>query len=270
MDDGSVPPRRGPARSAGEAASPGPAARWRRPVVTVLGLVAAALAARGLGLGELVRLDGLDQIRDRIAGAGPWGPVVYVAGYALAELLFVPGLPLTVLGGVAFGPWWGTVWVSAGSTLGAALAFLLARHALRGTVERWIAGSPRLARLDAAVEREGWRILVVTRLVPLFPFNLQNFAYGLTRIPFWRYVALSWLCMLPGTAAYTMAAGALVEGRGMAARPGVLLGAAALLVGTSLVPRWLGRRRSTMDPLGPAPAPAPGPDRPCSRSSSRS
>jgi rSAM/selenodomain-associated transferase 2 len=180
-----------------------------------------------------------------MAGAGPWGPALYIAGYALAEMLFVPGLPLTVLGAIAFGPLWGTVWVSAGSTLGAGLAFLLGRYAMRATVERWIARSPRLARLDAAVARESWRILMVTRLVPLFPFNLQNFAYGLTGIPFWRYLAVSWLCMLPGTAAYTMAAGVLTEGHGTPGRIGIMLGGAGvLLAAASLAPRWLRRSPS--------------------------
>jgi uncharacterized membrane protein YdjX (TVP38/TMEM64 family) len=96
---------------------------------------------------------------------------------------------------------------------------------------------------------------MVTRLVPLFPFTLQNFAYGLTRIPFWRYVGISWLCMLPATAAYTMAAGALTEGRGTPARTGILLGGAAVLLAVAaLAPRWLGRPRGAPGAGGAGPS----------------
>ena len=141
-----------------------------------------------------------------------------------------------------FGPIWGTVYTWIAATLAAALAFLVARHLARGTVERWQAQSPRVARIDAAVERHGWRILMVTRLVPLFPFNLQNFAYGLTRIPFWTYVGVSAMCILPGTIAFTLAGGAFSGGGSPAGIAWTLAAAAALIVLVSLVPRWLARR----------------------------
>jgi uncharacterized membrane protein YdjX (TVP38/TMEM64 family) len=217
------------------------AARARRRALLAGGAVLAALAAAwALGLAEQARPE---RFRAWIEAWGPLGPAVFIAGYVLAELLFVPALPLTLLGGIAFGPLWGTAYVSVASTLGAAGAFLLARHALRDLVRHWMARSPALARLDRAVAEHGWRMLVVTRLVPLFPFNLQNFAYGLTPMPFATFVGLSWLCMLPGTAAYTLAAGALAEGGGSPGRTLALLGAAGvLLVLLSLVPGRLRRR----------------------------
>ena len=177
-----------------------------------------------------------------IEGYGAWGPFLYMGGYVVAELLFVPALPLTLLGGLVFGPVWGTVYTWIAATLAAALAFLVARHLARDAVERWRARSPRIARIDAAVERHGWRILMVTRLVPLFPFNLQNFAYGLTRIPFWTYVGVSALCMLPGTVAFTLAGGALSGGGSPARIVWTLAAAAALIVLVSLMPRWLTQR----------------------------
>ena len=160
----------------------------------------------------------------------------------VAELLFVPALPLTLLGGLVFGPVWGTVYTWFAATLAAALAFLVARHLARGTVERWRARSPRVARIDAAVERHGWRILMVTRLVPLFPFNLQNFAYGLTRIPFWTYVGVSSLCILPGTIAFTLAGGALSGGGSPTQITWTLAAAAVLILLVSFMPRWLTRK----------------------------
>ena len=213
-----------------------------RLALLAIGLVAAGALTWGLGLHDWVRPERLAQLRAGIEAQGAWGPLLYVAGYVLAELFFVPALPLTLLGGLAFGPVWGTVYVSVASTLAAALAFLVARHLARSTVERWMADSPRLARIDAAVLRHGWRILMVTRLVPLFPFNLQNFAYGLTRIPFWTYVGVSWACMLPATVAFTLAGSALSGGGGLTRTLWTLAGAALLIVLVSLTPRWLSRR----------------------------
>jgi uncharacterized membrane protein YdjX (TVP38/TMEM64 family) len=232
--------------SRGHAGSPGrPAGRAgtsSRLVLLAVGLGLASVLAWGLGLHDWVRPERLTRVRTAIEAYGAWGPVFYVAGYVVAELLFVPALPLTLLGGLVFGPLWGTVYTWIAATLAAALAFLVARHLARDTVERWMAGSPRLGRIDAAVQRHGWRILTVTRLVPLFPFNLQNFAYGLTRIPFWTYVGVSSICMLPGTIAFTLAGGALSVGGGPARTAWTLTAAAALIVLVSLVPRWLSRK----------------------------
>jgi uncharacterized membrane protein YdjX (TVP38/TMEM64 family) len=195
-----------------------------------------------LGLHGAIRLDTLAQLNDWIDGWGVWGPLVFMTGYVLLELVFFPALPLTLLGGLAFGPVWGTVYVSVAATIGAALAFLVARHTARGLVESWVARSPRLSQIDRAVSDHGWRILMITRLVPLFPYNLQNYAYGLTPMPFWPYVGITWVCMLPATAAYTLAGGALSgdpDGRRVASYLGV---AVVLLVLLSFLPRWLTRR----------------------------
>jgi uncharacterized membrane protein YdjX (TVP38/TMEM64 family) len=207
-----------------------------------LGLLAAGVLAWALGLSDWVRPERLARLRTAIEAYGAWGPLLYVGGYVVAELLFVPALPLTLLGGLAFGPVWGTVYTWIAATLAAAVAFLVARHLARDTVEHWRGRSPRVARIDAAVERHGWRILMVTRLVPLFPFNLQNFAYGLTRIPFWTYVGVSSVCMLPGTIAFTLAGGAFSGGGSPTGIAWTLGAAAALIVLVSLAPRWLTRK----------------------------
>ena len=175
--------------------------RWARPVLIVALLATGIVVARALGLGEVIRLENVARLKQWIEGFGALAPVVFIAGYVLAVVFFVPGLPITVLGGVAFGPVWGTLYVWIAATIGAALAFLVARYAVRSTVERWVRASPRLSRLDEQAAEHGWRIVMLTRLVPLFPFNLQNYAYGLTRIGFWPYAITSSICMLPGTAA---------------------------------------------------------------------
>jgi uncharacterized membrane protein YdjX (TVP38/TMEM64 family) len=209
----------------------------------------AGLVAWGVGLHDRVRPERLAELRVLIEAQGAWGPVVYVVGYIVAELLFVPALPLTLLGGLVFGPVWGTFYTWIAATVAAALAFLVARHLARETVERWRAASPRLRRIDAAVERHGWRILMITRLVPLFPFNLQNFAYGLTRIPFWTYVAVTAVCILPGTLAFTLAGGALFVAGGPRRTIWTLAAAGCLIALVSLAPRWLTRRSSVAQEL---------------------
>ncbi|HUM17870.1 MAG TPA: TVP38/TMEM64 family protein [Candidatus Nitrosotalea sp.] len=218
--------------------------------VTLVGLALALVVVRALGLADLVRLDNLARLREWIAGFGAWAPVVFVGGYVVAVVGFVPALPLTILGGLVFGPLWGTVYASIASTAGAGLSFLIARYAARGAVARWMAPYPTLGRIDRAVARHGFRIVMITRLVPLFPFNLQNYAYGLTSIGFGAYTVTSWLCMLPATVAFTTAAGAVVAGAWDARRMLLLLGVAgALIVALSLLPRWLRGRSAALDDL---------------------
>ena len=215
---------------------------WLRPVLVVVVIAAGIVAARALGLGEVIRLENLSRLKQWIESYGVLAPVIFIVGYILAAVLFVPGLPMTVLGGVVFGPVWGTVYVWIAATVGASLAFLVARYAVRSTVERWVQASPRVATIDGRVAEHGWRIVMLTRLVPVFPFNLQNYAYGITRIGFWPYAITSAICMLPGTAAFTFAGGALSEGRGVRRTLAYLALAGVLLVLVSLIPRWLARR----------------------------
>jgi len=132
---------------------------------------------------------------------GAWAPAAFIALWAIWALLFLPGAVLGIAGGALFGPVMGTIWNLAGATLGATLAFLAARY----VASEWVArkAGSRLKRLLDGVEAEGWRFVAFTRLVPLFPFNLLNYALGITRIKVLPYVAATLLCMVPGTIAYT-------------------------------------------------------------------
>ena len=130
---------------------------------------------------------------------GRLAPIFFVLVYAVATTLFMPGSILTIAGGALFGPMWGTLWNLSGATLGATLAFLIARYVASGWVSRAAGG--RVTRLMRGVEQEGWRFVAFVRLVPLFPFNLVNYAFGLTRIPLGPYVVTSFLCMAPGALA---------------------------------------------------------------------
>ena len=136
-----------------------------------------------------------------ISQLGVLAPLVFIACYAVATVFFLPGLLFTLAGGVLFGPLYGTVYNLTGATLGATLAFLTARY----LAQDWAAqrSGSRLRALVEGVEQEGWRFVAFVRLVPLFPFNLLNYALGLTRIRLSTYVITSFIFMAPGGAAYT-------------------------------------------------------------------
>ena len=166
--------------------------------ITAIVLMVAAL----LWLRTLPLADGLAVFNEAVQKLGPAGLLVYALAYALATVFLLPGSLLTLAAGAAFGllPGFGSVLV--GATLGLALAFLVSRHLARRRVEDWIQSKPRFAAVDRAVAKEGWKIVFLTRLSPIFPFNFQNYAYGLTRIPFWHYTLASMVGILPGTFLY--------------------------------------------------------------------
>lgn len=131
-----------------------------------------------------------------------WAPVCFVLAYAGLTVGFVPGSILTLAAGAIFGLWLGTALVSVSSTFAAAVSFFLARGLLRGWVEKKISALPKFQAIDAAIGREGWKMVALLRLSPLLPFALLNYALGLTPIRFWQAILASWLGMLPGTLLY--------------------------------------------------------------------
>ena len=133
---------------------------------------------------------------------GTPGLVIFAFLYMVAAVLFLPGSVLTLGAGALFGLVRGTLAVSAGATLGSAAAFLIARYLARKSVAIWARDNPRFAALDAAVGREGGKIVFLTRLSPILPYTLLNYLFGLTRVGFWSYLLASWLGMLPGTILY--------------------------------------------------------------------
>ena len=137
-----------------------------------------------------------------ISDLGPWGPVFFIVFYILATVLFLPGLIPTMAAGVLFGVIQGTLLVSISSISGATLAFLIGRYLAREWVATMIRGNQKFEAIDAAVAQEGWKIVGLTRLSPVFPFNLLNYAFGLTQVSLKHYFLASWMGMLPGTVMY--------------------------------------------------------------------
>ncbi len=182
---------------------------WRWAAVVIVAILATAA------------LFHLPELREWLGDLAEWvrvhrveGAVVVAAIYIPAAVLLVPGSLLTLAAGFALGLFLGTVAVSVGSTLGACAAFWAGRTLARGWIEKKVAASPRFQALDRGVAREGFQIVLLTRLSPVFPFTLLNYAFSLTRVRFRDYALASWLGMLPGTIMYVYlgsAAGNLAE-----------------------------------------------------------
>jgi len=203
-------------------------------------VLVAALAAAIIWLGlhrELLQPATIERELQRFGG---WAPMLFILLYGMATVLFVAGSVLTVAGGALFGPIWGTLWNLTGATLGATLAFVTARY----VASDWVSSraGERLGRLIRGVEEEGWRFVALVRLVPLFPFNLMNYAFGLTRIRLAEYVVASFVCMAPGAIAYTYlgyAGREAASGQAGAIRKALL--ALGLLAAVAFLPRLVRR-----------------------------
>lgn len=156
-------------------------------------LIAAIVLARAINIHDLL---------NRVSELGPLGVFVFVAIYILATVFFVPGSLLTLGAGALFGVWTGSIAVSAGSTVGAASAFLIGRYFARGWVSKKIAGNAKFRAIDDAVAADGFKMTLLIRLSPIFPFNLMNYAFGLTKVRFKDYALASWIGMMPGTVMY--------------------------------------------------------------------
>lgn len=195
---------------------------WK-PLVLVGGVLLLLVLARFLGLDAY-----LQKLEPWIASLGPWGPLVFIGVYVLAAVVAIPGSALTLVAGVLFGAVWGVIWVSVASTLAAAVCFLIARYFAREAMERSLQDNAQFQKLDRLTAKQGALIVAVVRLLPIFPFNLLNYGFGLTRVPFVTYVWWSWVCMLPGTVLYVVGADALKQAVTQGQMPWGLVGVVAV------------------------------------------
>jgi uncharacterized membrane protein YdjX (TVP38/TMEM64 family) len=144
----------------------------------------------------------LTSFNDWVGQMGAVGIFIFIVVYAAATVLLAPGSILTIGAGFAFGLWKGFLAVSGGATLGAALAFLVARFIARGKVEAIAQRNDKFRSIDHAIGKQGAKLIFLLRLSPVIPFNLSNYFYGLTGVRFWPYVLASWIGMMPGTFLY--------------------------------------------------------------------
>ena len=206
---------------------------WR-PILLIVIVVAVIILSRELGAGEQ-----LARLRIWIDSLGAFGPLAFAAVYAVATVAALPGSALSIVAGAIFGPVLGVITVIFAATLGASLAFLVSRYFARGSIERWLEGNEKFRRLDELTARHGDIMVAITRLVPLFPFNLLNYGFGLTRVAFRTYVIWSFICMLPGTILYVVGSAAVAEAIRGGGTPWILVLVVALILGIIVV---LGRQ----------------------------
>ncbi|RMF92017.1 MAG: TVP38/TMEM64 family protein [Candidatus Schekmanbacteria bacterium] len=180
---------------------------WIKPVALISVIIILFISAQVFGLGEK-----LGELRNWIEKLGKFGPIAFIMLYIIATVAAIPGSVITAAAGVLFGPLLGTICVSIGSTAGASLSFIIARYFARDSTVRWLSKNEKFGKLDELTEKHGAIIVAITRLVPIFPFNLLNYGFGLTRVKLGTYVFWSWLCMLPATILYVVGAAAFTEG----------------------------------------------------------
>lgn len=155
------------------------------------------------GIFDFFSFDNINGLKTYIKSFGLMAPFVFILIFVFSTVLFVPGLPITVLSGILFGAFWGTVYVVIGSTIGVSLAFLIGRYLGRDIVKNMVDKNEKMSCLDNYIKEQSNTILIISRLVPIFPFNLQNYAYGITNIKFSTYFWYSLIFMVPGTFIYT-------------------------------------------------------------------
>jgi pyruvate/2-oxoglutarate dehydrogenase complex dihydrolipoamide dehydrogenase (E3) component/uncharacterized membrane protein YdjX (TVP38/TMEM64 family) len=176
---------------------------WRLVALLAV-LIAILVLARVFSVGEK-----LGALQGWLITLGPWGPVVFVLIYIAAVVAALPAAAITIVAGALFGPVLGVILVNIAATIGASLAFLIGRYVAREAVVNWLAKSEKFQKLDQLTAEHGGIMVALTRLVPIFPFNLLNYGFGLTKVPFWTYVFYTWLCTLPGTILYVVGAAAV-------------------------------------------------------------
>jgi uncharacterized membrane protein YdjX (TVP38/TMEM64 family) len=210
-------------------------------------VVGALVLAVALGLGER-----LADLRDLIDDLGALGPLVFIAVYVVAVVAAVPASLLTVAAGALFGAVLGSAVVVVAATVGACIAFLIARRFARDAAADWLGGHPGAARVEGLVAEHGAGAVALTRLVPVIPFSLLNYAFGLTRVPFPTYALWTAICIVPGTVLYVVGGDAvgtgLAEGMVPVALVVALAAAAAALAGLVVYARRRLRRREPEPP----------------------
>lgn len=182
--------------SSAPAGNPSVWQKYRRLLIGVPVLLVLVFALKNFSLPDC------STIKTQIDDWGIWAPVAFFLLYVLSTVAFIPGLIVTLMAGLIFGPWWGTLIVSLASTTGAVLAFLIARYLARDAVEGFLSKQAWFSKFKASVEADGFNFVIFARLVPLFPFNGLNYACGLTPLKLSHYTFGSMLGMLPGTFAY--------------------------------------------------------------------
>ncbi|ENM5880530.1 TVP38/TMEM64 family protein [Vibrio metoecus] len=208
-------------------------------LAAVIGLI--LFAAKQTGILEIIT--DIKSLQNWIAGFGFWGYFVFVATFVFACVFLLPGSAFTIVAGIVFGPIKGGILALFSATLGAVAAFVVARFLLRNTIMKKFGDNPIFKKIDDGVAQNGTSFLILTRLVPVFPFSLQNYAYGLTSLNLGTYTIVSLLTMAPGAFIFAYMAGDIAT-NGVSAMLLVKFAAAGLvLFGMSLIPKYIAKKK---------------------------
>lgn len=211
---------------------------WWKPVVFIIIIVTLFIVMNFYGFGEDIK-----ELQHWIQSLGLFGPVVFFLIYLGAVVATIPGTIFGVIAGSLFGSFIGVILISISSTVGASICFLIARYFARDTIAHWISKNQALKRLDELIETQGVMIVGLTRLIPLFPFNLLNYGFGLTKVPFKTYVFWSWICMLPGTIIVVVGTDVFTQGITQGRVPLELLSIFIISIAALGIIIWYSRRR---------------------------
>jgi uncharacterized membrane protein YdjX (TVP38/TMEM64 family) len=182
----------------------------------------------------------VEKIKAYIDSLGYWGPLLYIIFYIVRPLILFPAGLLTISGGAAFGPLYGTIYTVIGATICAIWEFLVARYVGRDTVKRWLGKS--IEKIDTHMEKHGLWTLLLIRLIPNLPYDVQNYGLGLTRIGFWSYTFGTFFGIMPGTFAFCYLGGSLAEGAF-----GKILIAVGIIIVLIVLQRWYKKRKTASE-----------------------
>ena len=192
-----------------------------------------------LNLHEFFQMENINELQRFVSRFGYIAPVIYIIIWVIGCIIFLPKLVLTVLGAFVFEPVRAVIYASIGSTLGATSTFLIARYGVRKLLEKKLGSYTKVEKIIKGVKKIGWRMLVITRMIPVFPYNLQNYIYGLTEIKLSTYIIVSWICTLPVLIVSVIAASAIIHREGELS-VFIYLGMASILfVIITLIPKWI-------------------------------
>lgn len=200
--------------------------------------------------GVVQKIQDVDAMQEFFKSFGIWGYLIFILVFIAACVFMLPGSMLTIIAGIAFGPVLGAILALAGATLGATAAFLVSKYVARGMIEDKIGQNEMFRKIDDGVEKNGTSFLILTRLVPVFPFSFQNYAYGLTKINLSTYFIVSLICMAPGAFIYAYMAGEIVTNGFSVGLLVKFAAAGTILFLISLIPKYIAKKKGiSMDDL---------------------
>jgi len=181
-------------------------------IIIVVAIIAAVVIVSYLtGLVDYLQLENVRAMQEWIEGFGFLGYIIFVVLYVVAAVFMLPASVLTIIAGVAFGSVLGSILALVAATIGATIAFIVARYVARETIVNRFHDNPLFNKIDNGLRENGVSFLILTRLVPIFPYNVQNYIYGLTPIKLPTYSLVSFITMMPGAVIYAYMAGQIVE-----------------------------------------------------------